>query len=101
MVLNRSGPDEAAVGMGVEGDVRSSDKNGVEGCMMSYGRHSTDAFIADGESRSDEKGKWGVKVSASTASIASPTGRFVMPVERVTVPLLVHCRPCWAPAILR
>ena len=65
---------------------------------MSYDRHSTEGIIADGESRSDKKGKREVESSASTASIASPTGRFVMPVLRVAVFLLAHRRLCWAPA---
>ena len=84
--------------MGVEGDVRSNDEDGVEGCVMSHERHTTDDVIADVVSRSDDKGKRGVEACASTASIASLTERFVMPVERVTVPLLAHHRLCWVQA---
>ena len=69
MDLNRSGTSEAAVGMGVEGDVRRSDEDGVEGCVMSYDRQSTEGIIADGESRSHDKGKWGVEGCMATACI--------------------------------
>jgi len=85
-------------GNGCGGDLRSSDEDGAEGGVMSYDHHSTDEIIADGESRSDDNGKREVEASASTASIASPTGCFVMPIERVTVPLLAQRRLCWAPA---
>ena len=37
--------------------------------MMSHERHSTDGIIADGESRSDDKGKRGVEGCMTTASI--------------------------------
>src|SRR5215831_8119530 len=87
--------------MGVEGDVRSSDEDGAEGGAMSHERYATEGIIADGESRGDEKGKRGVEACASTASIASPTGRFVMPFERVTVPLLAHRRLSSAPTTER
>jgi hypothetical protein len=65
--------------------------------MLSYDRHSTDDIIPDVVSRSDDKGKGGVEGCMTTASIASPTGRFLMPVERVMVPLFAHRRLCWAP----
>ena len=65
---------------------------------MSHYCQSTDDIIGDGESRSDDKGKREVESSASTASIASLTGRFLMPIERVAVPLLAHYRLRWAPA---
>ena len=81
MVLNRNGPGEAAVGMDVEGDVRSSDENGVEGGVMSHERHSTDDIIAHVAGRIDDEGKREVESSASTASIASLTGHFVMPLN--------------------
>jgi hypothetical protein len=57
MVLNRGGHGVAVVGLGVEGDVRSSDEDGAEGGVMSHERHSTDGIIADVVGRSDEKGK--------------------------------------------
>jgi hypothetical protein len=98
MVINRNGPGEAAVGMGVEWDVRRSDEDGAEGGVMSYDRQFTDGILAAGESRIDDEDKRGIEAYASTAFIASPTGRFLMPVERVTVPLLAHRRLCWAPA---
>ena len=98
IAINRSAPGEAAVGMGVEEDDRRSDEDGAEGGVMSYDRHSTDGIIADVVGRSDDEGKRGIEAYASTASIASLTGRFVMPIERVAVPLLAHCRLCWAPA---
>ena len=98
MVLNRSGPGEADVRKSVEEDDRRSDEDVVEGGVMSYDRNSTDDIIADAVGRSDDKGKWGVEAYASTASIASPTGPFVMPVERVAAPLFAHRRLCWSPA---
>jgi len=98
MVITSNGPGEAAVGMGEEGDVRSSDEDYAEGGVRSHERHSTDGIIADVISRSADRGKRGVESCASTASIASLTEHFVMPVERVTVPLFAHRRLCWTPA---
>src|SRR5262249_5100814 len=98
MAITPNGLGEAAVGMGVEEDDRRSNEDGAEGGVMSHERRSTEGIIADGESRSDDKGKRGVEASASTASIASLTGRFLMPIERVAVPRLAHRRLCWASA---
>ena len=84
--------------MGVEGDVRRSDEDGAEGGVMSHERRTKEGIIANFSGMIDDKSKREVEASASTASIASLTGRFVMPVERVAVPLLAHCRFCWAPA---
>jgi hypothetical protein len=98
MVLNRNLRGEADLRKGVEEDDRRSEKDGVEGGVMNHERHSADGILADGESRSDDKGERGVEAYASTAFIASPKGRFMMPVERVTVPLFVHCPLCWAPS---
>ena len=55
---------------------------------MSYDRHTTDDIIAEVISRSDDKATREVEGCMTTASIVSPTGRFMMPVERVAVPLL-------------
>jgi hypothetical protein len=68
-VTTPNGPGEAALGMGVEGDVRRSDEDGVEGGVMSYERHSTEGIIADAVGRGDDKGKWGVEGCMSTASV--------------------------------
>ena len=57
IVLNRSGPGDAAVRKGVEGYDRSRDEDGVESGEMSYDWQSTDDIIADVVNRSDEKGK--------------------------------------------
>src|SRR5262245_54895502 len=46
MAVHRNGLGDAAVGKGVEGDVRSSDQDGAEGGVMSHERHSTDGIIA-------------------------------------------------------
>jgi len=98
MAINRSGPGEAAVGMGVEGDARSSGEEGVEGGVMSYDRQSTEGIIAKVARKANDQGKREFEAYGSTASITSPTGRLVMPVERVAVPMLAHRRLCWAPA---
>jgi hypothetical protein len=98
MVITPNGPGGTAVGIGVEGDDRSSDEDGAERGVMSHERHSTDDIIADGESRSDDKGKREVESYVSTASLASAAGLFVMPIEWVAVPLFAHRRLCWAPA---
>ena len=70
---------EAAVGMGVEGDARSSDEDGVEGGVMSYERHSRDGIIEDVESTSDKKGKWGVEGCMTTACFLSSTSSMLLP----------------------
>ena len=98
MAINRSEPGEAAVRKVVKGDDRRKDEDGVEGGVMSHERHSTEGIIADTVSSVDDEGKRRIEAYASTASIASLTGRFMIPVERVTVPLFAHRRLCWAPA---
>src|SRR5262245_52004228 len=69
MAINRNGPGEAAVGMGVEGDVGSSDEDGVEGCVMSHDRHSTEGIIAEVERGIDDESKRGVEAYLSVARI--------------------------------
>ena len=44
-MINRNGPGEPAVGMGVEGKDRSSDEDGAEGGVMSYDQLSTDGVL--------------------------------------------------------
>ena len=67
MAINRSGPGEAAVGLVVDGDARSSDEDSAEGGVMSYERHSAEGLIANSESRIDEKGKRGVETCVTAA----------------------------------
>jgi len=62
-------------------DVEGNDEDGVEGGVMSYDRPFTDDIIPDVVSRVDDESERGGEAYASTASIASPTGRFVCPLN--------------------